>query len=64
MDFKKRYKMLFEEIQRLYKMKSEIAKFYVDNKSRFEKNHEIIKELVNLKKKDVQKIKEYFIKTI
>lgn len=63
-DFKKRYKMLFEEIQRLYKMKSEIAKFYVDNKSRFEKNHEIIKELVNLKKKDVQKIKEYFIKTI
>tara|TARA_B110000093_G_C12846627_1_gene357553 strand:- start:221 stop:979 length:759 start_codon:yes stop_codon:yes gene_type:complete len=63
-DFKKRYKMLFEEIQRLYKMKSEIAKFYVDNKSRFEKNHEIIKELVNLKNKDVQKIKEYFIKTI
>lgn len=63
-NYQKRYNKIFEEIRRLYKMKNEIAKFYVDNKSRFESNHEIIRELVNLKNKDVQKIKKYFMKII
>ena len=43
-------------------MKNQISKFYVDNRLRFEKNHEIIRTLVNLESKDVQKIKNILCK--
>ena len=59
-DFQKRYKMLFIEINRLYKMKNEISKFYVKNRERFENNHEKIRELVKLKNNDVEKVRGIF----
>ena len=59
-DFQKRYKMLFNEINRLYKMKNEISKFYVKNRERFENNHEKIRELVKLKNNDVEKVRGIF----
>lgn len=59
-DFQKRYKMLFNEINRLYKMKNEISKFYVKNRERFESNHEKIRELVKLKNNDVEKVRGIF----
>ena len=61
-DYQQRYSMIFDEIKRLYKMKNQISKFYVDNRLRFEKNHEIIRTLVNLESKDVQKIKNILCK--
>ena len=59
-DFQKRYKMLFIEINRLYKMKNEISDFYVKNKERFENNHEKIRELVKLRNNDVEKVRGIF----
>lgn len=59
-DFQKRYKMLFIEINRLYKMKNEISDFYVKNKERFEANHDIIEKLIGLKNNDVKKVKNIF----
>ena len=59
-DFQKRYKMLFIEINRLYKMKNEISDFYVNNKERFEANHDIIEKLIGLKNNDVKKVKNIF----
>ena len=61
-DYQQRYSMIFDEIKRLYKMKNQLSKFYVDNRLRFEKNHEIIRTLVNLERKDVQKIKNILCK--
>tara|TARA_Y100000389_G_scaffold23635_1_gene20298 strand:+ start:213 stop:1415 length:1203 start_codon:yes stop_codon:yes gene_type:complete len=63
-NYQKRYNMIFDEIKRLYKMKNEISKFYVENRLRFEQNHEVIRELVNLENADANKIKKYFLNLI
>lgn len=46
-NFKKRFSLVCDEIERIYNNKDEIKKFIINNKDRFLKNSEIVSNIIN-----------------
>mgnify|MGYP000412447847 FL=1 len=46
-NFKKRFSLVCDEINRIYNNRDEIKKFIINNKERFLKNNEIVSNIIN-----------------